>query len=188
VRCGWGGWRGRLRCGGWGWQHPLAYPPFFLTRLPSSPRCTLGPPGHSSFCAVAHEPNIPIFGVSVNQPRAPLFRVVWPCLASFCGHQPSFFTNSLAFRLVTDPRFVAGPISWICHPLITSSSTSGHLPFGRVVAPFDSSIRGNFCQPALSLGFQLYAQSSQFAPNLGSFWFSSWMASTSDDRLSRFLV
>ena len=74
----------------------------FLTLLPSSPRCTLGPPGRSSFCAVANEPNVPAFGVQVNQPRALLFRVVCPCLDTYCGCQPSFFTNSPAFRLVTD--------------------------------------------------------------------------------------
>ena len=101
---------------------------FSLTQLLSRPRRTLGPPGHSSFCAVANEPNVPIFGVSVNQPRAPLLRVVWPCLAMFCGHQPSFFASSPACCLVTDPRFVAGLISWICHPLIMSPSISGHLP------------------------------------------------------------
>ena len=68
----WGGGRGRLRCGRWGRQRPLILR-IFTTRPPSIYWLHSPPIRQNTFHVVANDPNVPNFGVPVNQPHAHYF-------------------------------------------------------------------------------------------------------------------
>ena len=116
------GGEGVVGAAGEGGQRPL-FSDIFTTRLLSRHRIPSRPRRQNTFLATANDPNVPIFGASVNQPRAPLLRVVWSCLGQFCGPQPSFFASPLANSLVTALYLVAASnLKSRNHPLLRHPS------------------------------------------------------------------
>ena len=130
----WATGRGRLRHRAGGQQCPFISH-FFKDRLFSIHWILSRPRRHYTFSVVARDPFVPSFGALVNQPRAPLFWVVWSCLVQICGPQPSLFANSPAFFLVTEPCLVAASNSRICHHSSLRHHPYSAVAFTPIVAP-----------------------------------------------------